>query len=239
LFFKNRTTHSRALPPIFVEMDEEKSIEKVVQNGLESPTMDLTIDYAELALDSFLDNDAIKEIPIVKSVIGIVKGGLKIREIHFAKKLLTFMKEFHSGNLDVAKREKFQADSKFRNSVVEQIMILNDRFLEIEKSKILANLFSAHLNDKFDWEGFLSLSYCAERLNLTAIDFLKEMADEEKPFYRGYSQFDDNVAFLISAGIAQQWGTHLAVTTHGQYLYFYGIKADIDYDFPQKEENNE
>ncbi|AXP82943.1 hypothetical protein CJ739_3884 [Mariniflexile rhizosphaerae] len=218
----------------------EKSIEKVIQDGLESPTMDLTVNYAELALDSFLDNEAIKEIPIVKSIVGIVKGGMKVREIYFAKKLLTFLKEFHSAKLKdsikIEFQKKFKTDKKYRNSVVEQIMILNERILEIEKSKILANLFASHLNDKFDWQGFLNLSYCTERLNLTAIDFLNEIAEEEKPFYRGYSQFDDNVAFLISAGIAQQWGSHLHITAHGQYLYFYGIKGKIDYEFPKQEE---
>ncbi|QXP68496.1 hypothetical protein [Polaribacter sp. AHE13PA] len=223
------------------EEKNEKSIEKVVQDGLESTTMDLTVDYAELALDSFLDNDAIKEIPIVKTILGLVKGGIKIKEIHFAKKLLTFLKEFHSAKLkDSVKIEfqnKFKENKKYRNSVVEQIMILNERILEIEKSKILANLFASHINDKFDWPSFLSLSYCAERLNLTAIDFLNEMAEEKEPFHKGYSHIDDNVAFLISAGIAQQWGTHLYITAHGQYLHFYGIKGNIDYEFPKQEEN--
>ena len=216
-----------------------KSIEKVVQDGLTSPAMDLTVDYAELALDSFLDNDAIKEIPVVKTIVGIVKGGMKIREIHFAKKLLTFLKEFHSSKLDdsVVKefQQKFDNEKKYRDSVVEQIMILNERVLEVDKSKILANLFASHINGKFDWKGFLSLCHCVERLNLTAISFLDEISKEKEPFYRGYSQFDDNVAFLISAGIAQQWGTHLHITAHGQYLYFFGIKGDVNYEFPKKD----
>src|SRR5690554_3745590 len=239
-----RTQSPKTLPPIKMtklESDNknEKSIEKVVQDGLISPAMDLSVDYAELALDSFLDNDAIKEIPVVKSIVGIVKGGMKIREIYFAKKLLTFLKEFHSSKTDdsIVKKfqEKFNTNKKYRDSVVEQIMILNERVLEIEKSKILANLFASHLNKKFEWDDFLSLCHCVERLNLTAISFLEEVSKEEKPFYRGFSQFDDNVAFLISAGIAQQWGTHLQITAHGQYLFFYGIKGDVNYDFPKPE----
>ncbi len=219
---------------------KNKSIEKTVEEGLISPSIDLAVDYSELALDNFLDNDAIKEIPIVKSIVGIVKGGMKVREIHFAKKLLSFIKEFHSGKLDQSKmtkfQEKFNTDIKYRNSVVEQIMILNERFIEIEKSKIIANLFAAHLNEKFGWQEFKSLSYCVDRLNLSSLDFIEEMSKEEKPFYKGYSQFDDNVAFLISAGMAQQWGTHLQFTAHGIYIYFYGIKGNINYEFPKSEE---
>ncbi|MGM9475186.1 hypothetical protein ACS5PU_02105 [Pedobacter sp. GSP4] len=220
--------------------NEEKSIEKTVKEGLENPNFDLALDYAELALDSFMDNDAVKEIPVVKSIVGLFKGGLKIREIYFAKKLVTFLKEFHSGTLPDEKKaqfkEKFNADEKYRDSVVEQIMVLNDRFLEISKSKILANLFLAHLNDKYDWEGFLSLSYCVERLNLSATDYFHELAALESPFYKGYSQFDDNAAFLISAGIGQEWGTHFQVTNHGVYLYFYGIKGDIHHVFKQPDQ---
>lgn len=126
-------------------------------------------------------------------------------------------------------------NKSYLEKVLEQIMIFNDRFIEVEKSKIYANLFLAYLNSKFNWDDFLSLSICLEKLNLITIDFLHNMAKEEKPFYKGFSEFDDNVAMLISAGLIQQWGTHIQVTNHGVYLYFYGIQGDINYTFEQNQ----
>src|SRR5690606_11105181 len=225
------------LPPIRerhnIEMNapSEKSIEKVVQKGLVTPSIDLTVDYAELALDSFLDNEAVKEIPIVKTVVGLVKGGLKVREIYFAKKLLTFLKEFHNGKLEPSKTEEFQSkfkvDKKYRESVDEQVMILNERFLEIEKSKILANLFAAHINGKFDWEGFCDLSVCLDNLHLRGINLLQDLEKKEEPFYEGYNAGSEEEALLNGAGIVLRWGNHLRINAHGQYLYYYGIKGDI------------
>ncbi len=219
---------------------KEKSIEKIVQEGLVSPTIDLTVDYAELALDSFLDNEVVKEIPIVKSVVGLVKGGLKVREIYFAKKLLAFLKEFHEGSLEPSKRiefqSKFKEDKKYRDSVVEQIMILNERFLEIEKSKILANLFAAHINGKFDWENFCDLSVCLDNLHLRGVKLLHDLEKQEEPFYEGHNSGSEEEALLSGAGIVLRWGTHLRINGHGQYLYYYGIKGDIDFEFPKPKE---
>jgi len=215
-----------------------------LKNAIKKVDFDLATDYAEIGLDSFVTDEVLKEIPIVKTLVGLTRGALKVREIHFAKKLMTFLKHFHSGKLSEDKmngfKREFEENTSYRERVLEQIMIYNDRFIEVNKSEIYANLFLAHLNGKYNWESFLSLSSCLEKLNLSTIDFFHEMAKESKPFYRGYSQFDDNVALLITAGLIQQWGTHIQITAHGIYLYFYGILGDTNHTFdnPAEETNN-
>ncbi len=221
--------------------EENNKIEKAVENGLKERAFDLATDYAELGLDTFMDNDAIKEIPIVKSVIGLVKGGIAVREIFLAKKLLTFLKEYHSGKLKLEKKEaflqKFQDDKRYRESIVEQIMILNDRFISIEKSKVLANLFLAHLNDKFDWEGFCQLSECLDDLHTRAFKVLDDSANSKDPFhFLTYEQEKDGGGVLFSAGICIIHGNHYSINAYGQHLYFYGIKGDIDFTFSKLEE---
>ncbi len=221
--------------------EENNKIEKAVENGLKERAFDLATDYAELGLDTFMDNDAIKEIPIVKSVIGLVKGGIAVREIFLAKKLLTFLKEYHSGKLKLEKKEaflqKFQDDKRYRESIVEQIMILNDRFISIEKSKVLANLFLAHLNDKFDLEGFCQLSECLDDLHTRAFKVLDDSANSKDPFhFLTYEQEKDGGGVLFSAGICIIHGNHYSINAYGQHLYFYGIKGDIDFTFSKLEE---
>ena len=222
-------------------MTDDNKIEKAIEEGLKAPAFDLAQDYAELGLDAFMDNDAIKEIPIVKTVVGLVKGGIAVREIFLAKKLLTFLKEFHSGKLRPEKRitflQKFHADKKYRESVVEQIMILNDRFVSIEKSKVLSNLFQAHLNDKFDWEGFCELSECLDNLHTRAFKILDDSANSNDPFhFVTQEQNKDGGGVLFSAGICVIHGNHFSINAYGQYLYFYGIKGDIDFTFPKHEQ---
>ena len=119
----------------------DKTLSNQFSTELLSPSIDLSIDYSEIFLDDLLDNEVIKEIPIVKTVVGVIKTGIIVNQLWFAKKLLTFIREFNQGNIDSKKlakfRSRFEKEDKYRKKVVENIMVFNDRFLEINKSKIL------------------------------------------------------------------------------------------------------
>lgn len=221
---------------------EKNKIEKAVEDGLSKPAFDLTQDYAELGLDSFLDNPALKELPLVKSIVGVVRGGMAIREIWLAKKLLTFLSEFHNGKLTEERKQefltKFREDTKYRASVVEHVVVLNDRFISVEKSKILANLFQAHINGKFVWEAFCQLSECLDTLHTRAFAVLHNSANSDDPFHFKTHDYDvDGGGVLFSAGLCIVHGNHYSVNAYGQYLYYYGIKGDIDFTFPKQESN--
>ena len=72
---------------------------KIVWNEINSKTLDLGIDYSELALDEFLKDVVLKEIPFVKSVVSFYNIGNSIIDRHKTKKILTFFKEFHSSEI--------------------------------------------------------------------------------------------------------------------------------------------
>lgn len=218
-------------------MSNRNNIENSIKRELKNNIIDLSIDYAELTLDSILENDAIKELPVVKSIVGVIKGGLKVREAFFAKKILTFFREFHKGNINESKRiafcDKIENDEKYRNKVIEQIVILNERFLEIEKSKILANLLLAHINGKYKWEVFKDLTICLNNLHLKGLLILEESAkNKEKPFYMKIDLSRPDEGLLASAGLVKYWGEQYFINAYGQNLYFYGVKGDFDFCFP-------
>lgn len=212
---------------------EHQDTSKEVSTALVSNNFDNTLDYAEIGLDAFVTDDVLKEIPIVKTVVGVVKSGLKVKEIFFAKKILTFLKEFHSGSLPKDKFNKFQSeftsDEKYRAKVMEQIMIFSDTFLQIEKSKVLANLFAAHLNEAYGWDDFINLSLCLNQMNMYGVTLFDDMAKFKNPFYGGI--YDDNkhlYPLLINSGTISVWGNHLDITAYGLYIYHYGIKGKIN-----------
>ncbi len=168
----------------------------------------------------------------------LLKEGVAIREIFLAKKLLTFLSNYHNKTLNQVKKlaflKKFQNDKKYRESVIEQIVVLNDRFIGVEKSKILSNLFLSHINEKFNWEGFQELAQCLDNLNTRGFNILEESEKSQQPFYfKTYEQEKDGGGILFSAGICVIHGNHYSINAHGQYLYFYGIKGDIEYNFPK------
>ncbi|WP_345954778.1 hypothetical protein [Mucilaginibacter sp. PAMB04168] len=212
---------------------EHKDTSKEVANALVSDNFDNALDYAEIGLDAFVSDDILKEIPIVKTVVGVVKSGLKVKEIFFTKKILTFLKEFHTGKLPREKFDEFKndfdTDEKYREKVMEQIMIFNDNFLQIEKSKVFANLFAAHLNGVYGWNDFVNLSYCLNQLNMFGVSLFDDMAEFKTPF-RGsiYQDTKELYPLLNNSGTISIWGNHLDITGYGLYIYHYGIKGEVD-----------
>ena len=83
------------------EYEEKKSNQ--ISEELVETSMDLTIDYAELTLDTIFDGAILEEIPIIKTIVSTYKIGTSIRERHFAKKLAIFLKEFHANEIDIDK----------------------------------------------------------------------------------------------------------------------------------------
>jgi len=214
---------------------EHKDTSKEVGIALVSNNFDNALDYAEIGLDAFVSDEILKEIPIVKTVVGVVKSGLKVKEIFFTKKILTFLKEFHSGKLPMDKFDKFQeeftTDEKYRAKVMEQIMVFNDTFLQIEKSKVFANLFAAHLNEAYGWDDFVNLSFCLNQMNMSGVSLFDDMAEFKTPFYGAlYDDAKLRYPLISNSGTISIWGNHLDITPYGLYMYHYGIKGKVDED---------
>lgn len=131
----------------------QKFIEEIV-----NPSLDLAIDYSEIFIDDLINNEIINKIPIVKSIVGIVKGGFAINQLWNAKKVLTFIKEFNNKKIEDEKREKFKQNllhnPKKTQKIAEQLLIYIDRNIIISQTKIIANLFNAYVNEKITFDEF-------------------------------------------------------------------------------------
>jgi hypothetical protein len=204
-------------------MEYESSLFLQVAESMITHNVNTAIKYAAIGVDCYLDDPFLMKIPIVKTIAGTATGA-KIRDAHFAKKIMIFLAAFQSGNLSEDTlhdfRIRFGDDEKYREKLLEQIMIYNDRFIEAEKSGIFANLLLAHLNNNISWEEWLSVSFSLERFDLTAAkEFTAVCASPA-------SSVTDNAACaIVAAGLARQDGTSLQINTRGDLLYKYGINA--------------
>ena len=217
-------------------MDNENSITNAISNDMVSTSLDLGVEYAELGFDELLNDGILKEIPVIKTLVSVAKIGFNIKEKFFVKKVLTFLKEFHSGTISQVKldefRNKFNSDYKHREKVTEQIMVFLDVYLTNEKSKILAKLFKAHIEGYYDWEYFQSLSTCLNSLHPQSFNYLDRLSQSDfqipmSPEKVGLSRDFDNEALLDACGIsykASPWASAYQVTKLGQDLFNYGIK---------------
>jgi len=108
-------------------------------------------------------------------------------------------------------------------------MVINDRFLEINKSKISAQLFKSYIEEKIDFEEFMSLNISLDRIHPDSYKFLQilEKSDfrisEEKKSDKSF----DEQALLLATGLAREtssWSHGFVLSVNGRKLYEFGIK---------------
>ncbi|WP_396138575.1 hypothetical protein [Flavobacterium sp.] len=205
---------------------KDENIDNKITEKLEieiyEKTLDIEIDYTELVIDNITENDLLKEIPIVKTLVAFYNISSSFIARHNVKKILVFLKEFHTRNIDEFKlanfKAKFVRDSIYKEQVLETVLVLNEKFIEVVQSKILANLFKAHIEEHISWVEFNQLAFALNSLNPAGYDFLHRKCKEEK-----WSD-KDGEAFMYSCGIGHLDGLKFTITETGHKLYEFGIK---------------
>ncbi|MGJ8666998.1 MAG: hypothetical protein ACSHW7_11560 [Patiriisocius sp.] len=206
----------------------EENLTDSIEKEIFNTTSELTQEYTELALDTLTYESLLSEIPIVRSLVSFYKITSSIVDRHNVKKILIFLEEFHSKSIDENKlkkfKEKFSDNTKHRNHVLETILLLNEKFIDTEKSKILANLFSAHIEDNLTWEEFFKLSFMLSNLNPAGYRFLERFVEKNTNIKMKMSELIEGEALLMACGIGTKFEEQFKPTKTGIKLYEYGIK---------------
>lgn len=205
----------------------DNDITKIVSKEIIEKTLDLTIDFAEIGLDQFITNDVLGEIPIIKSLVSFYNIGNSIIDRHNTKKILSFFQEFNSKIINEIKfnqfKHKFNTDQKYQNQVTETIILLNERFLQVEKSKILANLIIAHIEANLSWDELTDITIVLDNIHPKAFLFLEKMSTLEGWTGHDFSE-DIGESLILANGIGYKYGSQLWITKTGQELFNFGIK---------------
>ena len=202
-------------------------ITQIVSKEITDKTLDLSIDFTEIALDQFISNSVLSEIPIIKSLVSFYNIKNSITHRHNTKKILSFFQEFNSKKINDIKfnqfKHKFKTDEKYQTQVTETIILLNERFLQVEKSKILANLIIAYIEDNLSWDELTDITIVLDNVQPKAFLFLEKMSKFEH-----WQSFDFNEdicqGIILATGIGYKDGSQLWITKTGQQLFNYGIK---------------
>lgn len=222
--------------------ENSESFDAIIETGLVSPFIDISTDLAEIAIDKILVDGILKELPIVKGLTTITKGVFAVKDLYFNKKILVFFQELHNDTLNDKEYEefinKFRNDKSYRDNVVEQIVILNDRFIDTYKSKILANLLKAHIYHKIDFTTFMEISQALESVNtkgLKVMTQLNKLTTINEQTYQNTSNTGESIRdgfFLLSAGLGYLVSTRITrLNKLGVCLLKYGIEKDFSFTY--------
>ncbi|CEQ21603.1 Uncharacterised protein [[Clostridium] sordellii] len=159
-------------------------------------TKELLMDYSEIGVDQFLNDDFLKEIPILKSFASAINLGKTINNAYFYKKLALFIQNIQG--ITTEDREKFlNKYCKDDELFGERLIICIDRLDEIPKSVYLANIFKKLCNDDIDQETFFRFISIIDKIYSVDLDFLKTRIEEGKKYIGGV-----NAIALTNLGLA-------------------------------------
>lgn len=147
-----------------------------LNDSLVIDSSDIMGDYLELGIDSILENDSLKEIPIIKTFLSVGKIAKNIRERNLIKNLVIFLNELNSGNIDKEKlnrhKEELRQDHKKAEKELGRVLIILEQTIDNIKSSILGKLYKAYINQEMDWNLFVEFSEITNRLYVNDLSIL-------------------------------------------------------------------
>lgn len=162
---------------------------------------ELVSSIAEVTVDSVLEDGLLKDIPIIASAISVYKLGASLRERHELMKLYYFVKSFNNGMQDEEQREKyilnFQNDQKIRNKELAYLMVVLDKYINLDKPQMLAKIYLSYLNGEITWEEVMKYSEVIDRLLPGDVELLAVGMRENV----NYRNVDDGILRLVALGL--------------------------------------
>ena len=194
---------------------------------------DMSMDYAELALDTIFEDGVLKEIPIVKTIYSIGKMGFNIKDRHLLKEQLVFIQEFKDRRLSEEAKQKhhqrYVDNPKQAEKELGRVMVLLDGHTENLQSQILARFYAAFLRGAISWERFAELSEINRRMLITDLPVLEEafkndgLDINDRELYQvdrlislGLLQNSNRLGGLIIMNIAEEEKKDILITSLGK-----------------------
>lgn len=144
---------------------EEDSKLNILDSVISENLADISADILEASIDQIIDNEFLKDIPIIG--IGMKAFGLsqKVREGIFTKKVLKFL--FHLKDIPKNKREEFVKkleDKKENKRAGETILSILERLDDVNKASIIGRLMRATILNHIGYHDFLRLSNIVDKV---------------------------------------------------------------------------
>lgn len=130
----------------------------------------VAIDLSEVALDTLINEGVYRDLPVLSTLVGIVRTGAAVRDAMFVRKLVAFLANIDKTTPD-QRREMVESleDPSTEEKVGEKLINLLDRFESSMKAGLLGRAYSAYIARKITRDEFWRVSFVIERLPMTDI----------------------------------------------------------------------
>lgn len=155
---------------------QEHPPEEALLETIESSDLGgLAAGIGEFTVDLLLNEEILRDFPIVSSLVSIARAGISIRDHLFLKKLWRFL----SCLKDCSEQERLRfmnrlGEQGFRQKIGESLVLLLDRMDDMQKPELLGRVFRAYLQGKIDHRTFQGLATAVDRIKMYTIPDLVE-----------------------------------------------------------------
>lgn len=150
------------------ENTTEKSIELSVVRTIDKSGMQDTLAHlAEAGLDQILDEGFLRDVPVLGTILGVIRATRSVRDLLLAKKLGRFLLALQT--VPLKDREDFRQSLSSREEEIkvgETLILLLDRLDDLEKPQLVARVFGAFLRGEIDQTTFRLMASAIDRLHL-------------------------------------------------------------------------
>lgn len=133
---------------------------------------DLAKEYGELGVDTFIsqitDNPLIKEVPILKTIIGVSQGVVALRDKSYLKKIFKFL--FQIDKCSKETKDKFEQKmflhSDEVNKAGEAVWEILEQLSSGEKATMIGKVFQDYMNDNINKDELIYMSEIVEKAHI-------------------------------------------------------------------------
>ncbi len=138
------------------------------RDSIFSPLGDPAGEILEVGIDMVFENDALKSIPIVNTVVGLCKVGVNLHERNLLRQTGIFINEVRDGTISSEKLEQHRAelerDPEKAEKELGRVLIILGRQVDDFQSKVLGSFYRAFVRGAISWEKFCELAEANSRM---------------------------------------------------------------------------
>jgi hypothetical protein len=187
------------------ENNMEESVEETLIEIIRSTDVrDGVADLAEAGLDQILQDGFLRDVPLLGTLLRIIRTTGSIRDLLLAKKLGRFL--FALQTVPSAEREAFHnslVTKAERRRVGEALLLLLDRLDDMGKPELVAHVFRAFIRGQIDRLTFQLMGSAIDRLHLPHLTALIAFYSDQESHPSGAVADRDVYQALSFAGLVR------------------------------------
>lgn len=125
-------------------------------------------DILEIGIDALLENEALKTLPFVNTVVGLCKVGVNLHERNLLRQTAAFITAVNNGTIDPEKLEQhrvaLEEDPRRAEKELGRVLIILGNQVDVYQSRVLGSFYRAFLQGSISWDKFCELSEANSRM---------------------------------------------------------------------------